>query len=111
MARYQILYWRHIPLGVKAFDIDGMVRKNLPIQFQQIFQQAALQENRHAEDPYTTSGFRWGQENERDGPAHEVATQIVDEIVNTWNNDEALARFEQQDQENSLEFIDLKTKT
>jgi hypothetical protein len=107
MARYQVLYWRHIPLGVKAFDIEGMVRKNLPAQFQEVFQRAALQNNRHTEDPYTTSGFRWGQEHEREGSALDVATEIVNEIVQSWKHGEALANFEQQSLQESLNFLDL----
>jgi hypothetical protein len=35
MAQYQILYWRYIPLGVKATDLNGTVRENLPSRFQE----------------------------------------------------------------------------
>ena len=41
MARYQILYWEHIPLGVKATDVNGTVRENLPARFQQAVEDAA----------------------------------------------------------------------
>lgn len=108
MARYQILYWKHIPLGVKATDINGTVRENLPSRFQDAFQQhvAALDRSATA-GPFTTSGFRWTEEQERDGTAAEVAAVVAKELVDTWDKAKSLASFEAQESEVSDQFIDL----
>ena len=48
MARYQILYWEHIPLGVKATDVNGTVRENLPTRFQEAVERARDDAQRQA---------------------------------------------------------------
>ncbi len=107
MARYQILYWRYIPLGVKAMDLNGTVRKNLPRSFQETFQEAA-DHNRVKVNPYTTSGFRWAEEKEYDGTAAEVATFIVNYLVEHWNVEKSLATFESKKADFDDTFVDLK---
>ena len=108
MARYQILYWQHIPLGVKATDIQGTVRQNLPNRFQETFQKASAQAHRKGADIYSTSGFRWGKEQQIEGSAIDVATAVVQEIIQTWNPDDARERFERQKSENAIKFLNLK---
>lgn len=93
MARYQILYWQHIPLGVKAYDINGTVRENLPSRFQTAFEKAAA---RGRQTGTTTSGFKWSKEQVREGTAAEVVAAIAKELDETWNEAEALALFEGQ---------------
>ena len=95
MARYQILYWEHIPLGVKATDVNGTVRENLPARFQQAVENAASRAGQTSAAAYT-SMFKWGKEQERDGSATEVATAIARELDATWNEAEALGLFEQE---------------
>ena len=99
MARYQILYWEYIPIGVKATDASGTVRKNLPPQFQDTFERAVTQNRGKHSATYTTSGFRWSQEQVRGGSAAEVAASIVKELVETWNEAQALASFERKNNE------------
>lgn len=94
MARYQILYWEHIPLGVKATDVNGTVRENLPARFQQAVENAASRAGQTSAAAYT-SMFKWGKEQEREGSANEVATAIAQELDETWNEAEALSLFEQ----------------
>ena len=107
MARYQVLYWRHIPLGVKATDIYSVVRENLPPRFQEAFQQAATK-SKESDNPYTTSGFRWTEEQEREGSAAAVAVSVARELAEGWDNDEALTLFEgQQDRTSGFQFINL----
>jgi hypothetical protein len=85
MARYQILYWQHIPLGVKATDIESTVRENLPIRFQEAFQEAAAHDKNSEGGKYTTSGFRWSEESERDGSASDVAAAVAQELIESWD--------------------------
>ncbi len=93
MARYQILYWEYIPLGVKATDVNGTVRENLPARFQQAVETAALRAGQTSAAAYT-SMFKWGKEQEREGTAAEVAAAIAKELDETWNEVEALSLFE-----------------
>ena len=108
MARYQILYWQHIPLGVKATDIQGTVRQNLPHRFQEMFQEASVHAERNGARVYSTSGFRWGIEHQLEGSATSVATAVVQEIIQTWKSEDARSRFERQKSENAVEFLNLK---
>jgi hypothetical protein len=94
MARYQILYWEHIPLGVKATDVNGTVRENLPARFQQAVENAATRAGQTTAAAYT-SMFKWGKEQERDGAAADVAAAIAKELDETWNETEALGLFEE----------------
>ena len=107
MARYQIIYWRHIPLGVKATDINGTVRENLPDRFHKAFQKAAIQDRLAPAGPFTTSGFRWAQEQEREGTAVEVAAIVAKELAETWDKEQSLASFEAQESKISNQFINL----
>ena len=98
MARYQILYWEHIPLGVKATDVNGTVRENLPARFQETVEKATARGGQTGAAAYT-SMFKWGKEQERDGSAGEVAAAIAKELDETWNEEEALGLFEKEKQE------------
>ncbi|MDX1523686.1 MAG: virulence factor [Anaerolineae bacterium] len=95
MARYQILYWEHIPLGVKATDVNGTVRENLPQRFQDAVEKATARGGSSA--VAYTSMFKWGKEHEREGAASEVASAIAKELDDTWNEEEALAMFENRE--------------
>jgi hypothetical protein len=89
MATYQILYWRHIPLSVRATDEQGTVSRALAGRFE-----AALRKD--TED-YTvvmhSSSFSYGRKRERAGAAAEVATAIVQELTENWDEAAALASF------------------
>ena len=93
MARYQILYWEHIPLGVKATDLNGTVRENLPARFQDAVQRASNRAGHDSTAAYT-SMFKWGKEQERDGSAKEVAATIAKELDEEWDEDAALQAYQ-----------------
>ena len=95
MARYQILYWEHIPLGVKATDVNGTVRENLPARFQEAVENAASRAGQTTAAAYT-SMFKWGKEQEKEGTAAEVAAAVAKELDETWNEDEALGLFQKE---------------
>ena len=86
MAQYQILYWRHIPLGVKAADLNGMVRENLPSRFQDAIDRSAKLVGRNSTSAYT-SMFRWSRSAEREGNAQEVAKAVAEELAALWPDD------------------------
>ena len=107
MARYQILYWRHIPLGVKAMDVQGVVRVNLPDRFQEAFRLAVTRSST-TEATYTTSGFRWGESQVREGSAARVAELIAEEIGNSWDEEIARTLYKQQKSQITADHLDLK---
>jgi uncharacterized protein (DUF1501 family) len=80
MAQYQILYWRHIPLGVKATDLNGIVRENLPDRFQEAVDQQAMQDGKTSTTLYTQM-FHWSRTADREGTAVDVARQVAAELV------------------------------
>ena len=92
MARYQILYWEHIPLGVKATDVNGTVRENLPPRFQEAVERATAEAGQSSAAAYT-SMFKWGKEQELDGTASQVAAVIAEELNSTWNEEDARKLF------------------
>ena len=87
MARFQILYWEQIPLGVKATDVNGVVRENLPPRFQEAVENAASQAGQTSAAAFT-SMFKWGKEQEREGTASQVAA-VARELDQIWNEEEA----------------------
>jgi hypothetical protein len=95
MARYRVLFWRHIPLGVKATDVNGVVRVNLPARFQEAFQQAVAKNSKFDEGTYTTSSFRWSEAQSREGSANKVATLIAQEIEAEWDEETARINYEE----------------
>jgi hypothetical protein len=95
VARYQILYWEHIPLGVKATDVNGTVRENLPARFQEAVEHASSRAGHSSAAAYT-SMFKWGKEQEREGSAREVAEAVAKELDATWDEEQALAQYEKQ---------------
>jgi hypothetical protein len=40
--------------------------------------------------------FKWGKEEEREGGAAEVATAVAKELDETWDEAEAIAKFNEQ---------------
>jgi hypothetical protein len=108
MARYRILYWGYIPIGVKATDVNETVRENLPARFQEAFESAAIRNKEKQAATYTTSNFRWGEEQIREGSAATVAGTVAKELDETWNEEEALALFEQQSSKPDSRSLDLK---
>jgi len=79
MAKYQVMFWKHIPAQVKAWDDDGEVKRILPGRFQAAIDAYAMKEGSTAMDAYL-DGWRWGEAQERPGSAAEVATALVKEL-------------------------------
>lgn len=45
--------------------------------------------------------FKWGKEQEREGSAREVAEAVAKELDATWDEEQALAQYEKQQQKKS----------
>lgn len=79
MAKYQVLYWHGIPVQVRARDKSGRVSKELPPRFMSAVDKAAMASKSVDGESYT-AGFQWGERQERDGTAEEVAAAVAAEL-------------------------------
>ncbi|MFQ5577475.1 MAG: virulence factor [Anaerolineae bacterium] len=75
MATYQILYWGHLPMRVRAMDSNGQKYAELSPRFMEAMNRAS---KLHGIDG--TVMFRWSPPKEREGTADEVLAQVIKEI-------------------------------
>jgi hypothetical protein len=95
MARVRIMYWKEIPYGVRAQDDDGQVTRQLPAEFQESIDTAAMLSGETSAEDYQAR-FRWGPVEDRPGAAAEAADAAVVALIEAYPAArlEALARGE-----------------
>ena len=79
MAKYKILYWQEIPSQIKAEDDEDEVTLPLAAKFMERIDQLAVQRDLQQADDYLAQ-WKWSEEEERDGPAREVAEAVRAEL-------------------------------
>ena len=79
MAKYQVMFWKHIPAHVKAWDEGGEVKRLLPDRFQAAIDAYAMKDGSTDMDAYL-EGWRWSETQERSGSAEDVADAVVTEL-------------------------------
>ena len=80
MARYQVMFWKHIPSQVKAWDVGGPeVKRMLPDRFQAAIDAYAMRDGSTDMDSYL-DGWRWAAEAERPGSPEAVVDALVVEF-------------------------------
>jgi len=79
MAKYQVMFWKHIPAHVKAWDESGEVKRMLPDRFQAAIDAYAMKDGSTGMDAYLEA-WRWGDEGERAGSPEDVADALVKEL-------------------------------
>jgi hypothetical protein len=79
MATYKILYWQEIPAQVKAEDDADDVTLEFPAKFMERIDRLAAQRGLQGSDDYLAQ-WRWSEEEEREGPAREVAEAVRAEL-------------------------------
>lgn len=79
MARYQVMYWKHIPAQVKAWDETGEVKRMLPDRFQAAIDAYAMKDGSTDMGAYLEA-WRWSDPQERDGSADDVADALINEL-------------------------------
>lgn len=79
MATYQVMYWQEIPAQVRAEDDEDEVKLELDSRFQVYIDQVATQRGVTGTDEYLDC-WKWGDEQERDGSAREVAEAVKKEL-------------------------------
>lgn len=80
MAFYQVLYWQDIPSQIRAWDDVDEVKVELPVRFVSRIDQSAQSQGLTDADDYLAH-WHWGDEQERDGTAAEVAEAVRRELV------------------------------
>ncbi len=78
-SKFQILYWQDIPSEVKAWDEFDEIKVSLPPRFAERIDASAQKQGHIQADAYLAH-LRWSDEQERAGPAREVAEAVKNEL-------------------------------
>ena len=79
MPSVQILYWKDIPVQVRARDEKGRASLPMPDRFQVAVDQAAMLAGITGSDAYTEL-YEWQPADDRPGTAQEAAAAVVAEL-------------------------------
>jgi Virulence factor len=80
MAQYQVMYWKHIPSQVKAWDGESEAKRMLPDYFQAAIDAYAMKDGSTDMDAYL-EGWKWGPVEERAGAPQEIVATVVEELT------------------------------
>jgi hypothetical protein len=80
MAKYQVMYWKHIPSQVKAWDGESEAKRMLPDYFQAAIDAYAMKDGSTDMDAYL-EGWKWGPVEERAGDPQEIIALVVEELT------------------------------
>jgi len=79
LARYQVMFWKHIPSQVKAWDEGTEVKRMLPDRFQVAIDAYAMKDGATDMDAYL-EGWSWGPVEEREGTPEDILTAVIAEL-------------------------------
>ncbi len=79
MASYQVMFWKHIPSQVKAWEGDAQAKRMMPDRFQAAIDAYAMKDGSTDMDAYL-DGWRWGPVEERPGSPDDVLTAVITEL-------------------------------
>jgi hypothetical protein len=80
MAEYQVMYWKHIPSQIKAWEGDVQAKRMLPDYFQAAIDAFAMKSGSTDMDAYL-DGWAWGPVAAREGSPEAVASALVEELT------------------------------
>ena len=80
MASYQVMFWKHIPSQVMAWEGDAKVKRMLPDYFQAAIDAYAMKDGSTDMDAYL-EGWRRGPVEERAGTPEVVLNEVVEELT------------------------------
>jgi hypothetical protein len=80
LAKYQVMFWKHIPSQVKAWEGDVESKAMLPDYFQAAIDAYAMKDGSTDMDAYL-DGWHRGPVEERAGAPKEVLDAVVDELT------------------------------
>ncbi|TMF46614.1 MAG: hypothetical protein E6I23_02195 [Chloroflexi bacterium] len=79
MASYQVMFWKHIPSQVKAWEAGTEVKRMMPDRFQAAIDAYAMKDGSTDMDAYLDA-WTWGPVEERTGSPDEVLAAVVAEL-------------------------------
>ncbi len=90
MARYQIIYWQHIPSMVEARGEDGVHKVELSLRFQQLIDLVAMKQGLAGTDAYLQ---QWQKSRRKNlpGGAIEVAQKVSQQLEQQFESVRATA--------------------
>ena len=77
MAKVTIMYWKEIPVQVKAQDESGQASQPLDPRFQEGVDSVSVFDGSSGADEYLDA-WDWGQPSEAEGTAEEAAAAVAD---------------------------------
>ena len=80
MAQFQVMYWKHIPSQVMAWEGDQKAKRMLPDYFQAAIDAYAMKDGSTEMDAYL-EGWHRGPVEEREGTPEEVIDALVAELT------------------------------
>ncbi|MEO8744369.1 MAG: virulence factor [Candidatus Dormiibacterota bacterium] len=80
MASFQVMFWKHIPSQVKAWEGDVQVKGMMPDYFQAAIDAFAMKEGSTDADAYL-EGWRRGPVETREGSPDEVLKAVIGELT------------------------------
>ena len=80
MAKFQVMYWKHIPSQVKAWDGDREAKRMMPDYFQAAIDAYAMKEGSTDMDAYL-DGWKWGPVEDRQGAPEELVEAVITELT------------------------------
>ncbi|MGA7911254.1 MAG: virulence factor [Candidatus Dormiibacterota bacterium] len=80
MASYQVMFWKHIPSQVKAWEGEAEVKRMLPDYFQAAIDAYAMKDGSTDMDAYLDA-WHWGPVEDRAGSPSEVLAAVIDELT------------------------------
>jgi len=79
ITTYKVLYWQEVPSQIKAEDARDEVTLEMPARFMERIDRLAAQRGLQGTDDYLAQ-WNWGDEQEREGSAQEVAEAVRTEL-------------------------------
>ena len=80
MAQYQVLFWKHIPSQVMAWEGEARAKRMLPDYFQAAIDAYAMKDGSTEMDAYL-EGWRRGPVEERAGDPEDVLNAVLEELT------------------------------
>jgi hypothetical protein len=80
MAHFQVMYWKHIPSQVMAWEGEEKAKRMLPDYFQAAIDAYAMKDGSTDMDAYL-EGWHRGPVEERGGTPEEVIDSLVEELT------------------------------
>ena len=80
MASYQVMFWKHLPSQVQAWDGDDKAKRMLPDYFQASIDAYAMKEGSTEMDAYL-EGWHRGPVEDRPGTPEEVLNAVIEELT------------------------------